>query len=136
MTDTHVLFVEDSDFMAARVSETLESAHEFDVTRVETAAAARSTFEGGGNGIDCVVSSYELPDETGPNLAASLADEPSVDVPFILFTGQPLAPLAGDALEAGVTDFVSKDQHVSGEMDVLANRIRLAIEARRETQIP
>ncbi len=127
MSETHVLLVEDSDFMASRVSETLEDTHRFSVTTVETAAKARETLAD--EEYDCVVSNYELPDETGPELAAALEERPGPDVPFILFTGRPLAPLAEDALASGVTDFVSKDQHVTGSMDVLANRVRLAIRA-------
>lgn len=50
-------------------------------------------------------------------------------VPFILFTGRPLAPIVEDALSSGVTDFVSKDQHMTRSMDVLANRVQLAVRA-------
>lgn len=127
MSDTHVLLVEDSGFMAGRVSDTLEDTHGFSVTTVKTAAEARATLEDGD--YDCVVSNYELPDETGPELASSIRERSIPDVPLILFTGRPLAPLAKEALESGVTDFVSKDQHVTGSMDVLANRVDLAIRA-------
>ncbi|ADD06939.1 receiver box response regulator [Natrialba magadii ATCC 43099] len=126
MPSHSVLLVEDSEFITEHVSTALESAHGFDVDAVTTGEATRATLADEAQSFDCIVSSYELPDETGIDLAASLEEE---SVPFVLFTGNPLEPLVDEALSAGVSAFVSKSTHATGEMNVFANRIRLAIEA-------
>ena len=127
MSSHTVLLVEDSDFLTEHVSETFRMEHGFEVETASSAAETRGRLENGG--IDCVVSSYELPDETGIELAASVSEDGFADVPIVLFTGNPLEPLADEALEAGISAFVSKSTHASGEMNVFANRIRLAIRA-------
>lgn len=128
MIAPHVLLVEDSDFMATRVVETLETVHDFFITSVGTAEEAREALAAGG--FDCIVSNYQLPDETGIELAASLAnDETGPSIPLIILTGRALEPIASDAIEAGVTEFVYKGDHATGEMDVLANRIKVVLKA-------
>ncbi len=128
MSGYTVLLVEDSEFITKHVSETLGDEHGFDVRAVNTAAETRSAIDDGG--IDCVITSYELPDETGLELAESVnGTDGTVRVPFVLFTGNPLEPLAEDGLEVGVSAFVSKSNRATGDMNIFANRIRLAIEA-------
>ncbi|MEA1932805.1 MAG: response regulator [Euryarchaeota archaeon] len=128
MNTPHVLLVEDSNFMATKVVETLESAHEFVITTVSTAVEARNALKNGS--YDCVISNYELPDESGVELAESLREESAVpSVPLIILTGRSLEPLAKEAIEAGVTEFVYKGDQATGDMDVLANRIRIVLQA-------
>lgn len=128
MNAPHVLLVEDSNFMATKVVETLESAHEFVITTVSTADEARRALKNGS--YDCVISNYELPDESGVDLASSLRDDTEVpSVPLIILTGRALEPIARDAIEAGVTEFVYKGDQAKGDMDVLANRIRIVLQA-------
>jgi len=128
MNPPHVLLVEDSNFMATKVVETLESAHEFVITTVSTADEARNALQNGS--YDCVISNYELPDESGVELASSLRDDTDVpSVPLIILTGRSLEPIAKDAVAAGVTEFVYKGDQATGEMDVLANRIRIVLQA-------
>ncbi|ARS90219.1 response regulator [Natrarchaeobaculum aegyptiacum] len=127
-----VLLVEDSEFLSSHVSETLAEEHGFEVRCIGSAAETRDVLADASDAVDCVISSYELPDETGIELAASVTgDSKMADVPFVLFTGNPLEPLSAEALEAGVSAFVQKSNHASGEMNVFANRVRLAIEANR-----
>jgi len=123
-----VLLVEDSNFMSMRVVETLESVHEMNVTAVETADEARNELDK--NNFECVIVNYELPDETGIELASSINSfgaEP--EVPIILLTGRKLEPLAKDAIKKGVTEFVYKGEHAANDMDVLAHRIRVMLRA-------
>jgi len=128
MNAPHVLLVEDSNFMATKVVETLESAHEFVITTVSTAVEARNALKNGS--YDCAISNYELPDESGVELAESLREDPEVpSVPLIILTGRSLEPIAKDAIEAGVTEFVYKGDQATGDMDVLANRIRTVLQA-------
>ncbi|MFW6321043.1 MAG: response regulator [Halohasta sp.] len=135
MNAPHVLLVEDSNFMATKVVETLESAHEFVISTVSTADEARSALRNGS--YDCVISNYELPDESGVELAESLQETAGIpSVPLIILTGRSLEPIARDAIEAGVTEFVYKGDQATGEMDVLANRIRTVLQAHRaETEL-
>ena len=128
MSSLRVLLVEDSEFMSNRVCETLETTHGMSLTAVGTAAEARNQLENAD--YDCVVANYELPDETGIELAASLNPSGTDPVvPVVLLTGKELEPIARDAIRKGVTEFVYKGDHASGEMDVLENRIRLAVRA-------
>jgi len=130
MSTPHILLVEDSNFMATKVVETLESAHEFAITTVSTAAEARKALTNGS--YDCIISNYELPDENGVRLAASLTEGTELPtVPLIILTGRSLEPLAREAIEAGVSEFVYKGDQATGEMDVLANRIRTVLRADR-----
>jgi PleD family two-component response regulator len=126
MTAPDVLLVEDSEFMSMRIIETLEDSHNMSLTAVGTAAEAKDRLID--NTFDCVVVNYELPDETGVELADSL--NPSGRrpvVPIILLTGRELEPIAADAIEKGVTEFVYKGDHATANMDVLANRIRVVL---------
>lgn len=123
MAAPHVLLVEDSGFMSSRVHDALSSEHDFSVSVAGTAAEAREALADGG--IDCVLVNHTLPDESGLDVAAST----DADVPVILFTTKPTEPLAAEAIDAGVTEFVKKDAHAVGSMDVLANRIHASIRA-------
>ena len=97
MNTPHVLLVEDSNFMATKVVETLESAHEFVITTVSTADEARNALKNGS--YDCIISNYELPDESGVELAESLEADPEIpSVPLIILTGRAIEPLARDAV--------------------------------------
>ena len=128
MSAPKVLLVEDSEFMSMRVVDTLEDGHEMNLTAVETAEAARTRIETGD--FDVIVVNYELPDETGIEFANSLNDsgtEP--EVPVILLTGRELEPIAKEASENGITEFVYKGDHAAAEMDVLANRIKVVVDA-------
>ncbi|MFP8954348.1 response regulator [Natrialbaceae archaeon A-arb3/5] len=130
MSPYTVLLVEDSDFITQHVSNTLQREHGFEVETVGSASETRAALEDAT--FDCVISSYELPDETGIELAESVngtADDP--EVPFVLFTGNPLEPLAEEAREVGISAFVSKSSRATGDMNVFANRVRLTIEAHR-----
>ena len=128
MTAPTVLLVEDSEFMSMRVIDALEATHGMELTAVKTAAEARICLET--KSFDVIVVNYELPDETGIEFADSLntADsEPTA--PIILLTGKELEPIASDAVDNGVAEFVYKGDHAAADMDVLANRIETVIAA-------
>ncbi|TQQ83260.1 response regulator [Halonotius terrestris] len=132
MITPNILLVEDSDFMSMRVVEVLEATHGMSLTAVKTAEEARTRIETGD--FDVVVVNYELPDETGIELADSLnaGDEPP-EIPVILLTGRELEPIAKKASEKGVTEFVYKGDHAAADMDVLANRIKVVVDAYVDT---
>jgi len=126
MSVPQVLLVEDSEFMSMRIVETLQDNHNMDLTAVKTAAKARDYLDK--ETFDIVVVNYELPDETGVEFAASFnSSGRNPSVPVILLTGRELEPLASDAIENGVTEFVYKGDHATANMDVLANRIHIVL---------
>ena len=87
MAAPHVLLVEDSEFMATRVAETLEEVHDFYVTTVDTADDVRTALTEYDD-IECIVTNYELPETNGVKLAASINgrnEEP--EIPIIILTG-------------------------------------------------
>ncbi len=55
------------------------------------------------------------------------------DLPFILFTGEGSETVASDAIAAGVTDYLQKGSGTE-QYELLANRIRNAVRARREDE--
>jgi PAS domain S-box-containing protein len=81
------------------------------------------------DGVDCVVSDYDMPELTGLDLLERVRAEAS-DLPFVLFTGKGSEEIASDAISAGVTDYLRKGTGTD-QYDVLANRIRNAVERHR-----
>lgn len=81
---------------------------------------------------DCVVSDYEMPGMNGLELF-DVVHEEFPTLPFILYTGKGSEAVAGRAVSAGVTDYLQK-QSGAEQYDLLANRIRNAVQARRETE--
>lgn len=122
MAGERVLLVEDSEFMAQQIAETL-SHYDITVEVVHTAQAARETLDT--SEIDCILVNHDLPDESGLAFSRSVP----AGTPIILLTATSLDSLAADAIEAGITEFVHKDNLATGSMGVLANRIDVAIRA-------
>lgn len=79
--------------------------------------------------IDCVVSDFDMPRQDGIELLESVraVDE---DLPFILFTGKGSEEVASEAISAGVTDYLQKQQGTD-QYTILANRITNAVEQYR-----
>jgi PAS domain S-box len=81
---------------------------------------------------DCVVSDYNMPGMDGIEFLQAVREE-YPDLPFILFTGKGSETVASEAIAADVTDYLQKGSG-SEKYELLANRIRNAIEARREAR--
>jgi CheY-like chemotaxis protein len=75
--------------------------------------------------IDCVVSDYRMPGESGLSFLESVRDR-FHDVPFLLFTGRGNEQIAAEAIGAGVTDYVMKDTDTA-QFVTLAERIERAV---------
>jgi PAS domain S-box-containing protein len=120
-----VLHVDDDPEFADLVSTVLERDEgRFDV---ETAAGAAEALDRlAGADFDAVVSDYEMPGRNGLELLGAVR-EAHPALPFILYTGRGSEELASEAVSAGVTDYLQKG-HGTGQFDVLANRVRNAVE--------
>jgi PAS domain S-box-containing protein len=132
-TDTiHVLYVnEDSDFADLARTKVLDIAPEFEVTTVTSGEAALDRIET--SPVDCVVTSYSLPDRTGVDLLERLRTECD-RLPTVLFTGRGSEQIASEATQADVSDYIPirADQN---SFELLARRIRTLVEATRKEAV-
>ncbi|UIO99696.1 PAS domain S-box protein [Halobaculum sp. CBA1158] len=96
---------------------------------VETAKNAEEALERLDDGIDCVVSDYDMPGTDGIELLETVRER-DPDLPFVLFTGKGSEEIASEAISAGVTDYLQKKGGQDG-YEILANRVRNAVERAR-----
>jgi len=101
-----------------------------DVVTASGPEAARERLADGE--IDCVVSDYDMPGENGIEFLRTVREHDS-ELPFILYTGKGSEEVAGEAISAGVTDYLQKGRGTD-QYAVLANRIRNAVESYRSRQ--
>ena len=76
--------------------------------------------------VDCIVCDYELPGTDGVDFL-EIVREDHPDLPFLLITGRGSEETAAEAIAAGVTDYVVKDETLDQSVG-LANRIANAVE--------
>ena len=128
---TQVLHIDDEPEFTDLSATFLE--REDDTFSVETATSADS-----GLSIiddrrpDCIVSDYNMPGMDGLEFLRAVREE-YPELPFILFTGEGSESIASDAIASGVTDYLQKGAG-SDRYKLLANRIRNAVQSRREAQ--
>jgi PAS domain S-box-containing protein len=79
---------------------------------------------------DCIVSDYDMPGMNGLEFLERIRED-APGFPFILYTGKGSEEIAAEAISAGVTDYIQKKPGTS-QYTVLANRVRNAVEARRD----
>lgn len=120
-----ILHVDDQVDFAEMAAQFLEMEHgRFDV---ETAPSASDALELlSGNEFDCVVSDYQMPGKDGIEFLKKVR-EAYPNLPFILFTGKGSEEVAGEAISAGVTDYLQKEVGTD-QFTVLANRIENAVQ--------
>jgi PAS domain S-box-containing protein len=124
----HVLHVDDEPEFAELTSEFLK--RENDDFTVTTATSASEGVEYLSRGdFDCIVSDYDMPTQNGIDFLKSVR-EMFPDLPFVLFTGKGSEEIAGEAISAGVTDYLQKKRGTD-QYTVLANRLRNAVQRHR-----
>jgi PAS domain S-box-containing protein len=129
--EINVLHVDDDAPMLDLTATFLE--REDDRFAVETATDAGEGLSLIDDGpVDCVVSDYNMPAMDGLDFLEAVREE-HPNLPFILFTGKGSESVASEAVSAGVTDYLQKGGG-SEQYELLANRIRNAVKARRETR--
>jgi len=125
----HVLYVnDDGDFAELAQTKLRNISSDFDVTAVGTIEAALDLLAN--SAIDCVVTSYSLPDGTGIDLLDRLQAEQD-ERPTILFTGRGSERIASEATQAGVSDYVPVHAG-QNSFELLASRIQTLTEAARK----
>ena len=113
------------DLTATFLEQKLPSATVHKATRLDEANEYLSSHV-----INCIVSDYEMPEQTGLEFLESVRDQ-FPDLPFILFTGKGSEEIASQAISAGVTDYLQK--RGTEQYDRLAARIRHAV-AQHQTE--
>jgi len=128
----HVLYInDDGDFAELAQTKLANIASGFEVTTVGTVEDALDLL--GTSAIDCVVTSYSLPDGTGIDLLGQLRTE-QYELPTILFTGRGNERIASEATQAGVSDYIPIHPG-ENSFELLARRIRTLVEADRKQAI-
>jgi len=104
-----ILHVEDAPEFASLTADVLEEDGRFAVLTEHDPREAVDRLAAERQGIDCVVSDYEMPHMTGLELLREIdAQFPNSLCPFVLFTGKGSEEVAAEALNAGATSYVQK----------------------------
>ena len=119
-----VLYVDDESAGTDKAMAALTAADEFEVERVDHAAAAIDVLES--EAYDCVVSGYDLTQLDGLTFLEEVRERWG-DIPFVLYTGSGSERVASDAFSAGATDYVEKAR-TSEDPTVLADACREAVD--------
>ncbi|MDT3436217.1 PAS domain S-box protein [Haloarcula sp. 1CSR25-25] len=123
-----VLHVDDDRQYAETTAAFLERTRdEFDIETATSPSEGLSLLET--ETVDCIVSDYDMPGQNGIDFLESVREN-YPDLPFILYTGHGSEAVAGDAISAGVTDYLQKSSGTS-HYTILANRIANAVEQYR-----
>ncbi|RLM51652.1 PAS domain-containing protein [Halorubrum sp. Atlit-28R] len=123
-----VLYVNgDADFAALTRAKLRRLGSGLEVATVDSAEAALERVAA--SSVDCLVTSYSLPDGTGIDLLERIADEGAA-LPTILFTGRGSERIASEATRAGVSDYIPIHGTHDG-FDLLARRVRTLVDAAR-----
>ncbi|WP_049934450.1 response regulator [Haloplanus natans] len=104
----HVLLVDDDAQWAKLLATDIErEADSIDVTVTTTARECLETFQDRDD-IDCLISDYQMPGQTGIDLLEQIREH-HPQLPFLLVTSQGSETVAARAIEAGVSDYLVKE---------------------------
>lgn len=128
-----VLHVDDDPAFGELVADFLARKDEEIAVLTETSADhGLQRLESVSDSIDCVVSDYDMPGKTGIEFLRAVRDR-YPNLPFILFTGKGSEEVASEAISDGATDYLQKGGGTE-QYDLLANRVRNAVEQYRSTE--
>ncbi|WP_128476499.1 sensor histidine kinase [Halorussus pelagicus] len=126
-TAIRVLVVDDSNFYAQLVADTLSTDYDMETLTGNNAREGLDSLET--SEVDCVVTDYQMPDLDGIEFLEA-ARERGFEQPFILLTGTGSEAVASEAVAAGVTHYFQKNEG-DQQFEKLANQIDNAVEQRR-----
>ncbi|WP_257297820.1 PAS domain S-box protein [Haloarchaeobius sp. FL176] len=114
------LFVYDADSMVALDSDELSSAA--DALVVQTAHSVSEALDRlTTDAFDCVLSTYQLPDEDGVAFLSHIRDF-DTDLPFVLYTHSGSEQIASDAISTGVSEYIRNDPDTD-QTETVASRL-------------
>jgi PAS domain S-box-containing protein len=114
------LFVYDTDSKVALDSDELSSAA--DALVVQTAHSVGEALDRlTTDAFDCVLSTYQLPDEDGVAFLSHIRDF-DTDLPFVLYTHGGTEQIASDAISTGVSEYIRNDPGTD-QAATVANRL-------------
>lgn len=124
-----VLFVDDDPSALATTTEYLERQVD-DLEMVEETDPTDVLDRLESTDVDCIVSDYKMPGRNGIELLTEVREEYPT-LPFIFYTGRGSETVASEAISRDATDYVRKSVDTE-DFEVLINRIRTAIDRRKE----
>lgn len=124
-TNLRVLHVDDSAPLRDLTAECLETV-DSDLTVLSEADPTAVLGIIDAEGIDCVVSDYEMPEVNGIELCRRVRKH-HPGIPFFLFTNHRTEAIVDTAIASGVTDYIQKESGLV-HYKILANRIRNAVQ--------
>jgi len=122
-----VLYVDDEPALLDTCKLYLEQTKEFAVTTASSASDALDLIKS--NGIQTIVSGYQMPDMNGIEFLKLVRT--FTHVPFIMFTGWGREEIAVQAFENGADFYLRKDGALKPPFAELISRIKAAVECRR-----
>lgn len=126
-----VLCVDDEQELAAVVAQYLnDNAEDMTATMATDGEGALATLAS--EHIDCVISDYQMPGMDGLELLETIRST-YPEMPFILFTGRGSEDVAGNAVRAGVSDYIPKTTGTD-QFELLENRVRNVVERHHARQ--
>jgi len=120
------LFVYDADSVVALDSDELTSAA--DALEVQTAHSVSEALDRlTTDAFDCVLSTYQLPDEDGVAFLSHIRDF-DTDLPFVLYTHGGSEQIASDAISTGVSEYIRNDPDTDQTETVASRLVTVASE--------
>jgi len=81
---------------------------------------------------DCIISDHDMPGQSGIEFLETVRED-HPNLPFILYTGKGSEEVASEAISKEATDYLQKGSG-TGQYELLANRVRNAVDQYHSTQ--
>lgn len=128
MNTIQILFVDDEDILRRATKAYMEDVFDFFVDTASNGEEALKMLDE--RKYDAVLSDYEMPVLDGIGLLKQIRENQS-KIPFIIFTGRGREEVAMEALNCGADFYMQKGGDPSSLYDLLAYKIKKAVEFRR-----
>ena len=122
----NVLHIDDDDAQCLFLRTFLEGDSQFRVTSIQNPEDAKYLIQTGA--YECLITDYDMPEKDGITLAKEIRKQSKI--PIIIYTGRGSEEVAERAFEAGVDDYIRKED-APAHYQILGRRIRQAVERER-----